>query len=77
MLDRIDNVIEMLFKAKKDKQTLVLIIGCLTSFGIAVGAVAVYETMLKELQARNGTAYRHASRPYLREEYDEDDEDDY
>ncbi len=73
MLDRIDNVIEMLFKAKQDKKTMILLISCLTSFGVAVGAVAVYESILKELQERNGTSFRHASRPY----YTEDDEEDY
>ena len=72
MLGRIEYVIEMLFKAKKDKRTYVLSIGCLVAFGVAVGAVAVYESMLRELDDQG-------IRPYnpMHHSYRDDDEEDY
>lgn len=51
MFDRIDQVVELLLKAKKDKKTTILAIGGLLAFGISVGAVAVYEKILRELEA--------------------------
>lgn len=57
MLNRIDHAIEILGKAKKNKHTLALVVGCVISFGVAVGAIAVYERLVKELDAGNGQSY--------------------
>lgn len=57
MLNRIDHAIDILGKAKKDKRTLTLVIGCVVSFGVAVGAIAVYERLVKELDAGGGQSY--------------------
>lgn len=57
MLNRIDHAIDILGKAKKDKRTLSLVVGCVVSFGVAVGAIAVYERLVKELDAGGGRSY--------------------
>lgn len=73
MLGRIEYVIEMLFKAKKDKRTYILSVGCLVAFGVAVGAVAVYESMLRELDDQGIRPYNRTNRSYRDEDYDEED----
>lgn len=71
MLNRIDHAIEILGKAKKDKRTLTMVIGCVVSFGVAVGAIAVYEHLVKELDAGSGQSYFRDERSmYHNDEYD-------
>lgn len=72
MLDKIDNVVEMIFRAKGDKKTLVLAVSGLIAFGVSVGAVAVYEKILHELELDNTN-----KRPYRPSYLETDEEDDY
>lgn len=69
MLDKIDHAIEILAKAKKDKRTFTLVVGCVVSFGVAVGAIAVYERLLRELDVSNGESYfKHDRTSYYRDD---------
>ena len=70
MLDNIDHAIEILNKAKKDKRTFTLVVGCVVSFGVAVGAIAVYERLIRELDVSDGQSYFKPGRP----SYFEDEE---
>lgn len=57
MLSRVDHVIDIIDKAKRDKRTLIAVAGCVISFGVAIGAIAVYEHLMKELDAEDGRSY--------------------
>lgn len=79
MLNKIDYAVEMLFRAKNDKKTRTLSIGCVLAFGVAVAAVTVYERMLRELEMTHrelGSPRRVSSLNYQRYE-DEDEDGDY
>ena len=79
MLNKIDYAVEMLFRAKNDKKTRVLSIGCVVSFGVAVAAVTVYERMLRELEETHrglGSPRRVSSLNYQRYQVNDEDEDD-
>lgn len=80
MLNKIDYAVELLFRAKNDKKTKVLSIGCVVAFGVAVAAVTVYERMLKELEQTHielGSPRRVSSLNYQRYQDDNEDEEDY
>lgn len=57
MSDKIDHVIEILTKAKRDRRTLVIVAGCVISFGVAVGSIAVYERLIRELDISHDKAF--------------------
>ncbi len=57
MLDKIDQAVRILANAKKDKKTLITVVGCVISFGVAVGAIAVYERLIKELDDHHGRPF--------------------
>ena len=69
MLDKIDHAIEILGKAKTDKRTFVMVVGCAVSFGVAVGAIAIYERLIKELDDTHGKSFFERER---RSYFDED-----
>lgn len=48
-MDRMEKSVKLLLKAKDDKKPFILAVGCLLSFGVAVGAIAIYEHTSKEL----------------------------
>lgn len=74
MLNKIDHALEILAKAKRDKKTMTMVIGCVISFGVAVGAIAVYEHLIRELDASNGQSYfRREGHMY----HEDEDEYDY
>ena len=78
MLNKIDYAVEMLFRAKNDKKTRVLSIGCVVAFGVAVAAVTVYERMLRELEQTHiglGSPRRVSYINHQRYQDDEDSED--
>ena len=81
MLNKIDYAVELLFRAKNDKKTRILSIGCVVAFGMAVASVTVYERMLKELEGTHvelGSPRRVSSLNYQRYQDDDvDDEEDY
>lgn len=81
MLNKIDYAVELLFRAKNDKKTRILSIGCVVAFGVAVASVTVYERMLKELERTHielGSPRRVSSLNYQRYQDDDvDDEEDY
>ncbi len=81
MLNKIDYAVELLFRAKNDKKTRILSIGCVVAFGVAVASVTVYERMLKELERTRvelGSPRRVSSLNYQRYQDDDvDDEEDY
>ena len=43
-------------RAKKDKKTFTLAVVGIVAFGVAVGAVAVYEKIIGELESNSGIA---------------------
>lgn len=49
MLERIDKAVDLIARARKDKRTMVLSIGSIVTFCIAVGAIITYDHLLKEL----------------------------
>lgn len=72
MLNKIDYAVEMLFRAKNDKKTLMLSVGCVLAFGVAVGAITVYERLIRELEQTHkdlGSPRRQSSVIYEEEEY--------
>lgn len=81
MLNKIDYAVEMLFRAKNDKKTKVLSVGCVVAFGVAVAAVTIYERILKELEQTHielGSPRRVSSLNHRRYQNDNDyDEEDY
>lgn len=80
MLNKIDYAVEMLFRAKNDKKTRTLSIGCVVAFGVAVAAVTVYERMLRELELTHvelGSPRRLSSVNHQHRYYQDDDGEDY
>ena len=73
MINKIDHAIDILSKAKNDKKTMILVVGCVVSFGVAVGAVTVYERLVKELGVGNGHSYFNQGRSRYYEDYEEDE----
>lgn len=57
MSSRLDHVVDILSNAKRDKRTLIIVSGCVISFGVAIGAIAVYERLIKELGANSERSY--------------------
>lgn len=57
MQGRLEHAIDILSKAKKDKRTLIIVSGCIVSFGVAIGAIAVYERLIKELHSGEERSY--------------------
>ena len=57
MSDRLEHAIDILSKARNDKRTLIIVSGCIVSFGVAIGAIAVYERLIKELHAGDERSY--------------------
>lgn len=48
--DRVDQAIELIIKARKDKKTFALAVGSLVALSLAVGAISIYERMMAELE---------------------------
>lgn len=71
MLNKIDHALEILAKSKRDKKTMSMVIGCVISFGVAVGAIAIYERLMDELDESSERSYFRRERPVY---YEEDDE---
>ena len=63
MQDRLEHAIDILSRAKKDKRTLIIVSGCVVSFGVAIGAIAVYERLIKELHSGEDRSYFKSEDP--------------
>lgn len=57
MSSRIQHAIDILDKAKKDKRTFVIAAGCVVSFGVAIGSIALYERLIKEIGVDGEQSY--------------------
>ena len=57
MASRIEHAIDILERAKKDKRTLVIAAGCVISFGVAIGSMALYERLIKEISVDDELSY--------------------
>ena len=57
MSSRIQHAIDILDKAKKDKRTFVIAAGCVVSFGVAIGSIALYERLIKEIGVDEEQSY--------------------
>lgn len=57
MTSRIEHAIDILENAKKDKRTFIIAAGCVISFGVAIGSIALYERLIKEIGVDDEQSY--------------------